>query len=61
MGDEPVNIFKLGTEIAIAAVIGGIIIGLCLAVVTYFITRKLYAKIRSCEKMNQSSACESRL
>ena len=61
MGGEPVNILKLGTDIAIAAVIGGIIIGLCLAVVTYFITRKIYAKIRSCEKMNHSRACEGRL
>ena len=61
MGGEPVNILKLGTEIAIATVIGGIIIGLCLAVVTYFITRKIYSKIRSCEKMDHSNACESRL
>ncbi len=61
MGGEPVNILKLGTEIAIAAVIGGIIIGLCLAAVTYFITRKIHAKVRSCENMNHNSACESRL
>ncbi len=53
-GDEPVNILKLGADITIAAVTGGIIIGLCLAIVTYFITRKIYTKIRSCGKMTHT-------
>ena len=61
IGGEPVNILKLGTGIAIAAVVGGIVIGICLAIVTYFITRITYTKFCSCEKMNHSSACESRL
>ncbi len=60
-GGEPVDILKLGAEVTIAAVTGGIIIGLCLAVATYFITRKIYTKIRSCEKLNHNNACESRL
>ena len=60
-GGEPVDILKLGAEVTIAAVTGGIIIGLCLAVATYFITRKIYTKIRSCDKLNHNSACESRL
>ncbi len=50
-GDEPVDILKLGADITIAAITGGIIIGLCLAIVTYFITRKLYTKIRPSGKM----------
>ena len=58
---EPANILKLGADITIAAVTGGIIIGLCLAIVTYFITRKLYTKIRSRGRMKQKSACESQL
>ena len=60
-GEEPVDILKLGADITIAAITGGIIIGLCLAVATYFITRKIYTKIRSCEKLNQNGACENRL
>ena len=60
-GGEPVDILTLGAEITIATLTGGIIIGLCLAFATYFITRKIYIKIRSCEKMNHNSACESRL
>jgi uncharacterized protein len=51
-GAEPVDILKLGADVTIAAVTGGIIIGLCLAVTTYFITRKIYTKIRSREKLN---------
>ena len=60
-GGEPVDILKLGAEVTIAAVTGGIIIGLCLAIATYFITRKIYTKIRFCKKLNHNSACESRL
>jgi uncharacterized protein (DUF2062 family) len=60
-GGDPVGILKQGAEITIAVVTGGIIIGLCLAVATYFITRKIYTKIRSCEKLNQNDACENRL
>ena len=54
-GGEPVDVLKLGAEVTIAAVTGGIIIGLCLAVATYFITRKIYTKIRSREKLNHDS------
>jgi uncharacterized protein (DUF2062 family) len=60
-GSKPVDILKLGAEVTIATVTGGIIIGLCLAIATYFITRKIYTKIRSCEKLNHNSTCESRL
>ena len=60
-GGEPVDILKLGAGVTIAAVTGGIIIGLCLAIATYFITRKIYTKIRSCEKLKHNSACENRL
>lgn len=58
-GGDPVDILKLGTEVTIAAVTGGIIIGLCLAITTYFITRKLYTKIRSSEKSNHNSAVKA--
>ncbi len=58
---EPVDILKLGAEVTIAAVTGGIIIGILLALTTYFITRKIYSKIRSLEKLNQNNACEGRL
>jgi uncharacterized protein (DUF2062 family) len=61
LGGDPVGILKQGAEITIATVSGGIIIGLCLAVATYFITRKIYTKIRSRKKLNQNSACENRL
>ena len=60
-GREPVNILKLGTEITIAAVTGGIIIGLCLATATYLITRKIYTKIRSRKKINHKITCGSLL
>jgi uncharacterized protein (DUF2062 family) len=60
-GDEPLDVLKLGAEVTIAAVTGGIIIGLCLAVATYFITRKIYTKIRSREKLNHNSAPKSQL
>jgi uncharacterized protein (DUF2062 family) len=60
-GGKPVHILKLGTDITIAALTGGIIIGLCLAIATYFITRKIYTKMRPCERLNQNGACESRL
>jgi uncharacterized protein (DUF2062 family) len=60
-GGEPADVLKLGAEVTIAVVTGGIIIGLCLAVATYFITRKIYTKIRSREKLNHTSACKSRL
>ena len=60
-GGKPVNFLKVGADITIAAVTGGIIIGLCLAIVTYFITRKLYTKIRSRGRMKQKGACESQL
>jgi len=60
-GGKPVDILKLGADLTIAAVTGGIIIGLCLAVTTYFITRKIYTKIRSHEKLNHNSAFKSRL
>jgi uncharacterized protein (DUF2062 family) len=60
-GGESVDMLKLGAEVTIAAVTGGIIIGLCLAIATYFITRKIYTKIRSYEKLNPNSACGNRL
>ena len=60
-GNEPIDILKLGAEVTIAAVTGGIIIGILLALTTYFITRKIYIKIRSLEKLNQKNACEGRL
>ena len=60
-GGKPVDILKLGADITVAALTGGIIIGLCLAVTAYLITRKIYTKIRSREKLNHNSACKSRL
>ena len=59
-GGKPVDILKLGADITVAALTGGIIIGLCLAIATYFITRKIYTKMRPCERLNQNGACESR-
>jgi uncharacterized protein (DUF2062 family) len=61
VGSDPVPILKMGADITIAAFTGGLIIGLCLATATYFITRKIYTKIRSCGRFNQNNACESRL
>ena len=60
-GGKPVHILKLGADITIAALTGGIVIGLCLATATYFITRKIYTKFRPCGRLNQNGACESRL
>ena len=60
-GSKPVHILKLGADITVAALTGGIIIGLCLSIATYFITRKIYTKMRPCERLNQNGTCESRL
>ena len=61
IGSDPVPILKMGADITIAAFTGGLIIGLCLATATYFITRKIYTRIRSCRRLNQDNACESQL
>ena len=58
---DPVPVLKMGADITIAAFTGGLILGLCLATAAYFITRKIYTKIRSCGRLNQDKACESRL
>jgi hypothetical protein len=57
---ESADLLKLGAEITIAAVIGGIIIGLFLAIAAYFITRKIYTKIRFREKLLHKNVCDSR-
>ncbi|MGD8290485.1 MAG: DUF2062 domain-containing protein [Desulfobacterales bacterium] len=61
VGNDSVPILKMGADITIAAFTGGLIIGLCLSTVTYFVTRKVYTKIRSCRRLNQDNVCESQL
>jgi len=41
------EIFKLGWDVLLAMILGGILIGIPTAVVFYFITRKIFVKLRS--------------
>jgi len=41
------ELFKLGRDVLLAMISGGILIGLPPAVVFYFITRKIFVKLRS--------------
>lgn len=47
------NLLKLGFDITVAAIAGGIIIGIFLAIGAYFITHRVVTKIRSREKRLQ--------
>ena len=49
-GQTKTGLLKLGFDISIAAMTGGIVIGIILAILAYFITRKIVTKIRSREK-----------
>ena len=52
-GHTTADLFKLGIDITIAANVGGIVIGIFLAVVSYFITHRIVTKIRAREKRSQ--------
>lgn len=41
------EIFKLGWDVLLAMILGGILIGIPPAIVFYFITRKIFVKLRS--------------
>lgn len=41
------EIFKLGLDVFLAMILGGILIGIPPAIVLYFITRKIFDKLRS--------------
>ena len=49
-GHTTADLLKLGFDISLAAMSGGIIIGIMLAIGAYFVTRKIVTKIRSREK-----------
>jgi uncharacterized protein (DUF2062 family) len=49
-GYTTADLLKLGVDISLAAMTGGIVIGIILAIGAYFITHKIVAKIRSREK-----------
>jgi uncharacterized protein (DUF2062 family) len=49
-GHTTTDLLKLGFDISLAAMTGGIVIGIILAIGAYFITRKIVTKIRSREK-----------
>ena len=52
-GHTTADLFELGIDITIAANVGGIVIGIFLAVVSYFITHRIVTKIRAREKRSQ--------
>lgn len=54
------DMLKMGFDITVAAIAGGVIIGIFLAVCAYFITHRIVAKIRSREKKYQVSLRRSR-
>jgi uncharacterized protein (DUF2062 family) len=55
------DMLKMGLNITIAAISGGIILGILPAIAAYFITRKIVSNIRSREKLFRKRACDSRL
>jgi len=59
-GQTTADLFKLGIDITIAATVGGIFIGLFLAVGSYLITHRIVTKIRAREKRSQVSLRRSR-
>ena len=54
------DMLKMGLNITIAAVSGGIILGILPAIAAYFITRKIVSNIRSREKLFHKRAHDSR-
>jgi uncharacterized protein (DUF2062 family) len=54
-GQTTPDLLKLGFDISLAAITGGVIIGLILAIGTYIITYKIVRKIRSREKRGQKT------
>jgi uncharacterized protein (DUF2062 family) len=52
-GHTTADLFKLGIDITIATIVGGIIIGTFLAIGSYFITHRIVTKIRAREKRSQ--------
>ena len=57
-GQPASDLLKLGFDISLAAMTGGIIIGIILAIGAYIITYKIVGKIRSREKKGQKTACD---
>ena len=54
-GHTASDLLKLGFDISLAAITGGIVIGIILAVGAYIITHKIVGKIRSREKRRQKT------
>ena len=54
-GHSTSDLLELGFDITLAALAGGIFIGIFLAIGAYFITRKIVTKIRSREKRSRVS------
>ena len=45
-----IELLKLGADVTIAMITGGVILGILPAIATYFITRRIFIKIRSRKK-----------
>jgi uncharacterized protein len=58
-GHSTSDLLQLGFDISLAAMTGGIIIGIILATGAYIITYKIVRKIRSREKKGQKTACDA--
>ena len=54
-GQTTPDLLKLGLDISLAAITGGVIIGIILAIGAYIITYKIVRKIRSREKRGQKT------
>ncbi len=60
-GESVTETVKLGLDVAIASIAGGIILGILPAIATYFITRKIMQKLRFRKKSIPNSFCNSKL
>ena len=53
------ELLKLGIEVTIASISGGLVLGILPGIATYFITRKIMQKIRSHKQSIQDNSCNS--
>jgi uncharacterized protein (DUF2062 family) len=60
-GESLSELFKLGLNVTIATVSGGLVLGILPGITTYFITRKIMKKLRSRKKSIANNFCNSRL
>jgi uncharacterized protein (DUF2062 family) len=60
-GESLTELLKLGVDVTIASVSGGIILGVLPGIATYFITRKIMQKLRSRKKSIPNNFCNSQL